>query len=379
MADIVQAQCGACRKRFGLRKDQLNRDVQCPHCRTVVRIAAKVDAPASAPADPLAALKQATSGAAGAPRGAAHGGHGGHGGQGAHGGDVPLRPAVGMRGGVRHKSVAIVWAVLIGMALIGGIVGLFVIFGRDEPPPATRGSGNPMGLPDVPPLTPLGPDGKPVSGQAATGAAAGSGTAPLAPDPSQEPLYVKVEHLLYGFADDSATYAVGFVKNNTADPIKALKVTVDLMDKEDNPLGKAEGVLLNIPPGARTPLVCEWRHEQGVRARKYYISDINPSPPGVPKDLQPLVCRDPWPRQDPNSVASNGIVTVSVTNLGNLPVQTLTVIGVLRDTQGEAIGAFRDSVTTRLDPNVPTEVKAHWTHCAGTLVNGVEVWAQPMF
>ena len=347
MSQIVQAQCGYCGKRFGLRTEQLNRQVRCPHCKTVVQISTR-------------------GGGAGE---AAHGAH-----------ETPShedsaasrRPAAYATVGLRHKSVAIVWVVLLGLALIGVIIGVWALYGRGGGSLVPRiGVSSRTGLPFerdkvIEPSTP------PV-------AIEGKGTAPgKAPPPAPpDPIAVKVERLLRGHKEETVTYAVGRVTNNTADTIQVLKVVVNLMDKDEAPMGDAVAVLLTIPPNYTVPLVAEWKHERGARATRWMLASYETNPTGIPRELPPLTTDDPWPVRDPNSVTPTGKVSAKVTNRGAVPVRDLLVAAILVDTQHKIVGAARETITKEIKPEQSQEVSIPWDHCAGTLVNSVEVWVQP--
>ncbi len=345
MSEIVQAQCGHCGKRFGLRTEQLNRQVRCPHCKTIVQINTR----------------------GGAAAGAAHGAHETP----SHEDSVASRPAPHGSVGLRHKSVAIVWVVLLGLALIGVIIGVWALYGRGGGSLVPRGGSLRTGLPFerdkvIEPFTP-------------PAVLEGKGTTPgkAAPPAPPEPIAVKVERLLRGYKEETVTYAVGRVTNNTANTIQVLKVVVNLMDKDEAPLGDAVAVILSIPPNFTVPLVAEWKHERGARATRWMLASYETNPTGIPRELPPLTTDEPWPVRDPNSVTPTGKVSAKVTNRGAVPVRDLLVTAILVDTQHRIVGAARETITKEIKPEQAQEVSIPWDHCAGTLVNSVEVWVQP--
>lgn len=349
MAETVQAQCGSCHKRFRLRADQLNREVRCPHCKTIVKIAQR---------------SETASAAVGAFR------------------EMPAerRPAASSRPGaysqaaMRNKNVGIAWLVLVVLGLIGAAIGLFVVFGRhgDElmPEIGARRTGPTFERDQVATTAP--PDGA---------APQGTGPAAMGPDwkPPPDPIEVKVERILRGYKDETVTYAAGHVTNNTDDTVRSIKIVVDLFDKDEKPLGQAVAVILNIPPKYTVPLVAEWKHAQGVRARRWMISSYETNPPGIPRELPPLQATDPWPKRDPNSVAPDGVVSAKVTNLGLVPVRDMDMVAILLDATGQIVGAARSGVTKEIQPKASEEVSIRWELCAGTLVQSTQVWVQPQF
>lgn len=353
MPETVQAQCGFCQKRFRLRADQLNREVRCPHCKTIVKITQRTETAAAA----VEAIRDA-------PR--------------------PDRPVASSRRGamaqvaMRNKNVTIVWLALLGVGFIGVLIGLFVVFGRrgEHFMPNVGGdlTGHHFQRDKVVGSTP---------GEAAfpgAGATVPEG-APRrpAPAPQRELVQVKVERVLRGYKDETVTYAVGHVRNNTDDLIRSMKVVVGLYDKDEKPLGDAVGILINIPPKYTVPLVAEWTHEQGVRATRWALAGWETEPTGVPRELPRLEAGEPWPKRDPNSVAPEGEVSASVTNHGTVPVRDMDMVAILLDTKGRIVGAAKSAVTKEIKPEASAEVSIRWTHCAGTLVSSAEVWVQPQY
>ncbi len=346
MPETVQAQCGFCHKRFRLRPDQLNREVRCPHCKTIVKITRRTET-ATAAAE---AIRDA-------PR--------------------PDRPVASSRRGamaqvaMRNKNIAVGCLVLLGVGFIGVLIGLFLVFGRggEHLMPTVGGdlTGHHFQRNKVVGSTP---------DEAAFPGAARRRPAPV---PQRELVQVKVERLLRGYKDETVTYAVGHVRNNTDDLIRSMKVVVGLYDKDEKPLGDAVGILINIPPKCTAPLVAEWTHEQGVRATRWALAGWETEPTGVPRELPRLEASDPWPKRDPNSVAPEGEVSASVTNHGAVPVRDMDVVAILLDTKGRIVGAAKSAVTKEIKPQASEEVSIHWTHCAGTLVSSAEVWVQPQY
>ncbi|MBE3071233.1 MAG: hypothetical protein IMZ66_13440 [Planctomycetes bacterium] len=351
MPRIVQAQCGYCHKRFSLKAEQLNRQVRCPHCKTIVKITQRTETAVEA--------AQALDGSA-APRdpGVGH------------------RPAAMSSVGIQSKNAAIVWVVLLGFALIAVIVGLWAVFNRGGAALVPTGwgsarTGQHFARDTVVEESATAPgDSAQVPG---AGKAGGAAAAPKV----VEPIEIKVERLLRGFREESATYAVGRVTNNMAETIEVIKIVVDLMDKDEKPMGQATAVIRNIPPKYTVPLVAEWKHEPGRRATRWMLSSYETNPTGIPRELPALAADEPWPVRDPNSVTPTGTIKVKVTNNGAVPVRDLLITAILLDTKHEIRGAAREVITKEIKPAESQEVSIPWDHCAGTLVNSVEVWVQP--
>ena len=353
MAETVHAQCGFCRKRFRLRADQLNREVRCPHCKTVVKITPRTETATAA----IEALRDA-------PRPT-----------------YPVassRPRAMSQAAMPNKSVAIVWLVLVGVGFIGVLIGLFVVFGRrgGELIPAVGGdlTGQHFERNEIAPSA--GAEAFARGMEPAVPGGAASLPAVVAP---AELVQVHVERLLRGFKDETVTYAVGHVKNNTSEFIHSMKVTVGLYDENEKPLGEAVAILINIPPRYTAPLVADWTHDQGVRATRWALAGWETAPSGVPAELPHLEVTEPWPRRDPNSVAEDGEISAKVTNHGAVPVRDMDVVAILLDNKGKIRGAVKGEVTKEIKPETSEEISIRWTRCAGTLVSSAEVWVQPQY
>ena len=107
MSKTVSARCGFCGKGFRLLQEQLGHEVRCPHCKTICRILAQTEAAREA----VEALKPQLEQEHARPV-TAH------------------RHVVMPKGGLRHKSLAILWAVLLVLVLGGLIVAGVVLWTR---------------------------------------------------------------------------------------------------------------------------------------------------------------------------------------------------------------------------------------------------------
>jgi len=352
MAKTVEAQCGYCRKRFRLRPDQVDREVRCPHCKTTVRIHLQTEAAK----DAVRALKAE----GGPPRGPI----------------ASRRPGAMSQAAVKNRSFAIVWAGLLAVALGAVIVGLVVVF-RDYTGPPGEGGADREGA----------SAGNVVGGNAA-GGAAGQGTDATGTalsggqpwQPSAAPITADIKRVLRGYADETMTYAVGHVTNNTEEMIRSIQIVVGLWVAEDGEkVGDATAIILNLPPKHTAPIVAECRHDPGARAKYWMLSTWDTNPADVPRDLPPLEARNAVPVGDPNSVAPTGLVRAEVTNHGKVPVKDILMSVLLLDEKGQIVGAARHRATQKIEPDATEDVQIEWRHTAGSLVRNVEVWVQPHF
>ena len=361
MSQAVSVQCGMCHRRFKCPPDLHDRQVRCPYCKTVVRIPAPSDAArqaVEAMGDIIAREKadrekRPLTARAPAPR---------------------MMP-------VRNKNVAIVSLVLVAVGLVAAVIALVIVLGRGRPDGATGGTGI-LRISKRSPLESNEPRPAPADSDAAKGgglvsAAPPAPPAPPAPmNPLPDLLTVKVERLIGGYKDETVTYAVGRVKNNTTGLLRVIKITIGISDKDDKDLGEAAAIILNLPAGEAAPFVAEWQHAEGVVGKKWFPGyEVNP--PGVPQELPAITTEEPVPLRDQNSMATTGWIRVLVTNQGTLPVPSVTVHALLLSERGRVVGAARVQVDKNLPPKQQVEIRVPWTQCAGHLVHSTAVWVQP--
>ena len=358
MSQAVSVQCGMCHRRFKCPPDLHDRQVRCPYCKTVVRIPASSDAGRQAVEAMSDIIAREKADREKRPLAARH-----------RGGPPPVA--------VRSKNVAIVSLVLVAVGLIAAAVALVMMFGRGGPGGATGGPGilrilkrSPLQSNESGPASP---------GADATQPGGPASAAPPAPmKPVPEPLTVKVERLIGGYKDETVTYAVGRVTNNTTGLLRVVKIIISISDKDDKDLGEATAIILNLPPGEReaAPFVAEWQHAEGVIGKKWFPGyQLNPA--GVPQELPAITTEDPVPMRDQNSMATTGWIRVLVTNQGALPVPSVMVHARLLGEGGKVVGAVRVQVDKDLPPKKQVEIRVPWTQCAGHLVHSAEVWVQP--
>ena len=351
MAKTVEAQCGYCRKRFRLRPDQLDREVRCPHCKTIVRIHPRTETAQ----DAVRAMR-----AEGGP---------------SHRPPASRRPGAMSQAAVQNRSLAVVWAGMLAVALGAVIVGLFVVF-RDYEGPGEEGGAD----------RETASAGNAASGNAGGGDAGGADLGGAvwgvgqAAQPGTSPVTADIKRLLRGYGDETLTYAVGHVTNNTEEMISSIRIEVGLWESEDGKkVGDATALILNLPPKHTAPIVAECRHDPGVRAKYWLLQTWDTNPIGVPRDLPPLEARNPVPVGDPNSVEPTGLIRTMVTNHGKVPVKDILMAALLLDEKGQIVGAARHRASQKIEPDATEEVEIEWRHTAGTLVRNVEVWVQPHF
>jgi hypothetical protein len=100
------------------------------------------------------------------------------------------------------------------------------------------------------------------------------------------------------------------------------------------------------------------------------------TPMGVPQGLPPVAARDAIAVRDPNASATTGRIKVLVVNRGALPLPQVQFYAILTAPDGKIVGAAKATVDQTIAPNKPQEVTFPWVNCPGSLVQGVEVWAQ---
>jgi len=289
--------------------------------------------------------------------------------------------------GVRSRALLIVWLVALGLGLIAGGVGIYWLYGSSPLAETNSASAEEAGN-HKPAATKSEKRSASARGAAAVAQASAPAPAPasgakeavasaeaLAPEPPSASVTVKVKRLLGGFKDETITYAVGHVKNNTNGTLKVVKVIVRIGDKDDKELGQATQVLLNLPAGATAPLVAEWQHAEGVIGRRWMPS-YQLDPIGVPQDLPPVAAQDAIAIRDPNASATTGKIKVLVVNRGALPLPQVQFYAILTAPDGKIVGAAKATVDQTLAPNKPQEVTFPWANCPGSLVQGVEVSVQ---
>jgi hypothetical protein len=325
--------------------------VRCPHCKKVVKVPAAGDAGRETAGGRVAAEKANRDRV---PLTVRH-----------HGDPLPR--------GVRSRTVVIVWLSLLGVGFIAAAAGIYFLLMCGT---ATEKSGK--GARKAPATvsktdTASGPA---VAAPTAPAAAVAGKDAAAAPPPAaEEDFTLKVERLLGGFKDETVTYAVGHIKNNTGGVVKVIKVALGIADKEDKNLGEATQTILNLPAGATAPLVAEWVHAEGVIGRRWYPGySVNPA--GVPQDLPPVTCEDAVAIRDPNISSTTGKIKVRVTNQGATPLPQVQFYAILTSPEGKMVGVVNAIVDVQLPPKKPVDVTFPWTNCAGHLVQSVEVWAQ---
>ena len=374
MGETVAAECGFCRKRFRLKPEQLNHEVRCPHCKTVVKITARTDVAKEAAEALREAVSPGRSAAGPRPRPGPHAVPGRRGGPGSRLPPLPSR-------GSRNQNVVIISAVVLVVLLAAGGIGIWAVYVRSNAPPSSSDPGRGA----APRVSDNRPGGAASSGAAvapsagAVDPATGAPTAapgPATPPAGVEPIAIKVERLLSGFRDGTITYAVGRVTNNTDIPILVLKVIVPITDSSGTALGEAVAMILNLPPKTTVPLVAEWVHAEDVRGNKFDVRfEVNPA--GVPRELPPLSTDDvlPWP--DPNTLSLSGVVKSRVTNLGLVPVGTIDAVAILVGADGKIVGCARNILTREIKPRKSLDITIRWDHCSKSLVTSAEVWVQP--
>jgi DNA-directed RNA polymerase subunit RPC12/RpoP len=316
MADVVSSQCKLCGKEFKLRPDQVGREVRCPYCKAICKILPRTETAREA----AEALR----------------------------GEVPEhrtvtthRHVVMPRGGVRHRSVAVVWVVLIGLAAIGLVVLLVVMARRPQPTAPAPGTG--------------------AVGAAGTPATATPGAPAVAPTP--EAVNLEIEKLVQGTQNGNRTYAVGTITNQTRAMIQEVEVRVGIFDAQEQELGRAEARVRDLKPGEKAPVVAVWEHDPAVRGVEWVPNyDIPTTPPaGPPTNL--AIASVPWFQPDAGSSVGTGKIVTDVKNQGAQAVNAVEMTAVMRGADGQVIGAARDVVRVTIMPGETKPVEIRYERC----------------
>ena len=330
MSKVLSAKCGFCRKGFKLRPDQVGREVRCPHCKTIVKITPQTEAGREA----VEALRPVLPGRreVAARR-------------------TPAPP----KGGVRSRNLAIVWATLIGVGIVGIAIGLVVVFTREKPAP------RPVGY--APPPTYVVPGKSPGE---SSGGFFGVGLR------GREAVDLKVQRVLRGFKNSTQTYAVGFITNVTAETLHTVEVLVVFFDRGDNELGEAHALVAALGPGETAPFVVVWEHVKGVRASKWEY-DYAVLPTGLDQSPGSLHMKGaPWSTPNEEGFWTTGQVTVRVVNEEDAPVDAVEVTAVMLDAKGAVVGAAKDVVRQRIEPGEEKDVSIRYEHCRNEWIRRTE-------
>jgi len=331
MATHVTVQCNVCRKTFRLGSHLLGRSIQCPHCKTVVTIAPPVSV------------------------------------------DEPARPVLSpSRGGLRNRSVAIVWFSVLGVAAVVMIVllaGGFIpkwVHERNAPAPET-----------APQETTRVQGFKIQKDNAPTTSAA-----PATPtEPDKPPYPVEVEGVLMGqVTGNQQVYLCGKAANNTDKPVRAMVIKIPVMNVTQEEIGTAEAIIRDLPPGQSAVFVAACEHDPKVVPGGYRTPDVEIDPPAALKPAARLQCTDaPWVQDDPKSeLTPRGFIRQTVLNAGDAAVSTVEVYALLWDGDGKVINAVHQTIplTDGLAPQTQVELRIPYEYTPKRLIQSAEVWVQ---
>jgi hypothetical protein len=366
--------CESCGKRFRIRSDQMDHDVQCPHCNAVITPIALAETPGDIFDGPLPP----------APRRVPS--------------RLPYKVMLAKSGG-RKYTFAIVW--IIFLVLAAGGLAVLVKFKLEErdlqkaaPPPVKA----PVAIAVQTPLFTPAPDKTTTAAASSktvhkieekSGAAAAADAAKAAKDAAADDVLVdgSVDVGVFKLHNpgERLGLAGGKLVNHTGKVIKVLRIVSPINSKDGKEIGKATAVILNIPRGATIPFVAEWVHgegEFGVLARggaTYSIADASDPLGGLPEVVAERGVAIP---DLSSEMTSTGDIHLSVTNKGQTELRDIEVSAILLDEKNNVIAAAKGRVvlpkgTTAIKPGETTECSIPWTNCATSLVKSVEVWAQP--
>ena len=325
----IKLRCAECRKKLSVDEGFAGGVCRCPYCKAICKILPQTETAREA--------AQALQGELSEKR------------------PVTTRRQIVMpRGGVRHRSVAVVWVVLIGVVAIGLVILLVVMARRPQPTAPTPVTGAPW----------TGP------GTGAVGAAGTPGTAtPGAPAVAPTPVAfnLEIEKLVQGIQNGTRTYAVGTLTNPTSAMIREVEVKVGILDAQDRELGQAEARVLDLRPGEKAPVVAIWEHDPTVRGVEWVPNyNIPTTPPaGPPTNL--AIASDPWFQPDAGSSEGTGKIVTDVKNQGVQAVSAVEVTAVMRGADGQVIGAARDVVRVTIMPGKTEPVEIRYERCPDRL------------
>ncbi len=344
MSEYVTAQCGGCGKTFRLSAEQLGRTVQCPHCRALVQIAPPAPAPLAARA----------AGARRRPRKSDD--------------EDLLKPgSARIRGGIRNRSVAIVWVSILGVAVIGlGVLlagGFLQRWARERSAPE-----KPQAAP--PPVVSL------------KGLERGPVKQPNVSHPDKPDYPVQVEGVLRGgVAGENRTLFCGKVTNATTHVVRAMVITIPVLDASKEKIGEAKTIIRDLPAGQEAPLVAVCEHDPTVRPAGYGAPDFQIDSPEAVRPPADLACEGPaWAEEDRLSeVTPRGTIAQDVVNRGQAPVSAIEVLVLMRANDDHISGAVVETI--RLDQPLmpggkPVTLKIPYQYTARSAIRTVQVWVQ---
>jgi hypothetical protein len=268
------------------------------------------------------------------------------------------------QGGVRSRSVAVVWLVLLVLAMIVAVAALVLVFSRDPtggeasaPRPGERGTaGRPRGR----------------AGDASTGGGAG---AVRPPD-----VRVRFRGPVRNYEGGVRTLLYGWVRNTGEQHVSAVEVEVSALDAEGKRIGQiAPQVVRDIPPGVEAPFVMTWVHPEGVQSSKWtWQHRVNP--PDLVREPSGLELASAVFLQFERGSRQRGKVAFRVENRGTRDVRVMRAFVHLKDAAGRVIGAaeaelkegvpagqgrdvaveYEDTPQSKIEP--PAEVWVQWAY-----------------
>lgn len=342
MADLIPAQCGYCHKAFKLRSDQLGRQVHCPHCKTVVKISPMSDVGREA-IEALTSPETAKQGA-----------------------QSKRRPPQ-FHGGVRSPTVAYAWAIILGVGLLAAI-GLVAYkmstggFSVEPPPPP------PVAKSTQPPVR-ITMNAGPAKVEALPEGAVAAGDEP-----------VEVDHkILWGFRNGTRAYLTGKATNMTLRPIRAMTISIPVLDKTKVAMGEAKAIVRDLASGKAAPFVAVLDYaadlEPGSHGDPVYVID----PPGVAKTPAVIELEGvAWPKADTETEMMSGVIDQKIWNRGTTVIEAVEISAVMRGEDGKPIGAARAVVKLdkKLAKDAGATVKLPYEHCVESKIRGTDVWVQ---
>lgn len=347
MPDIADATCGFCGKSFKLRPDQLGRKVLCPHCKTIVVIEKPTEFAREAieALGPKIAVKR----------------------------PVTAHRQVSMsRGGVRSMGVAVAWVVVLAMALIGVIVALVLLHGREGPSAGTSRGPAPPPAPRPGPVRVVRP---PPPGPT-EGPAVVEGEVPAPPPPSAGVSVTVEGRPLEGSKDGTVTYVVGKVGNYTPQEARGVRISIKMQGEANAVIGEATALVRRLAPNEQVPFVAAWTHAPDVRALAW-----TPGHTILPEVAEEVPVRMEvngaiWPKPDAGEFPKKGELVIPVLNAGRATALRIEVWAILRDAKGGVLSAARDEIKETIIPGNGTDLHVRYEQALGSQIKSVQAYVQ---
>jgi hypothetical protein len=172
----------------------------------------------------------------------------------------------------------------------------------------------------------------------------------------------------------------GKVTNATPHAVRAMVITIPVLDASKEKVGEAKTIIRDLPAGQAAPLVAVCEHDPTVRPAGYGAPDFQIDAPDVVRPPANLVCEEPaWAEEDRFSeVTPRGTIAQDVVNRGQTPVSAVEVYVLMRANDDHITGAVVETI--RLDqpllPEKTVTLKIPYQYTPRSAIRTVQVWVQ---